>query len=58
MNLIITQENAQIVLNYLATRPFNEVHKIAPLLINLPKMPEVASASTVAPEPVDSKPTQ
>lgn len=46
-NLLITQKQAQLVLNYVVTRPYQEVHGLAQILINLPLAPEVVANTTV-----------
>jgi hypothetical protein len=50
--LVILKDEATKILNYLATKPYNEVHELANALRNLPvvnlvnKAKEEASAST------------
>jgi hypothetical protein len=46
MNLIISQENAQRILDFLVSMPWKEVHEIVPLLLEVEPAPE----KEIAPE--------
>jgi hypothetical protein len=41
MKLIIEQELAQVILNYIATKPYAEVFQLIVQLQQLPQLPEV-----------------
>jgi hypothetical protein len=40
MKFIITQENAQKILDYLTSRPYNEVFQLIPIFQELEQVPE------------------
>jgi hypothetical protein len=43
MNLLVDQKGAQEILNYLASKPWNEVYKLIPHMINLKPGVEVSN---------------
>jgi hypothetical protein len=48
--LVIGQSSVQSVLDYLAQRPFSEVHQIVPLLLKLP----VVNITPATPAPMEA----
>lgn len=57
-NLIITNDLAQALLNYLRTRPYEEVYRLIPELMTMPPVPVITPPQddgrppAVLPEPV------
>lgn len=54
MDLLVKQENAQSVLNYLLSRPYGEVYKLVPYLTNLKPGKELTN-STIQDEVLEAR---
>lgn len=53
---IITNDQAQMLLNYLVTRPYNEVHlAINEIRFNMPPLPELEAAPSAPPKKEEAK---
>jgi hypothetical protein len=51
--LIIRQEEAQIILNYLKTRPYEEVFNLVPILFGLQELDQPNEKAEVEEKPLD-----
>lgn len=40
MKILLEKDDAQALLTYLVTKPFNEVYLLVPLVLNAPEVPE------------------
>jgi hypothetical protein len=57
MKFIITQENAQKILDYLTGRPYNEVFQLIPIFQELENIPEPPTPTLVVEEEVTTEET-